>query len=121
MIKLEVDNLEGDIKRIRLTGSLDIEGTEAVNLPLTGLTSTNKVLIVLDLSEVTLMASLGIGLIIRCFKAARLRGGNLVIFNPQPGVALVLERTSADKVITITNDLEQACKKLRDGSQLAPS
>ncbi len=115
MIKLEVDNLDGDLKRIRLAGSLDIDGAEAINLPLTSVATTDKALIVLDLSEVTLMASLGIGVIISCFKAARLRGGNIVIFNPQPAVALVLERTSVNKIIVVATDFQDACNKVRGG------
>ena len=121
MVKFEVDNLDNGIKRIRLGGSLDIEGTEKIELQMTTLTSTEKTFIILDLSELTLMASLGIGLIYRCLKAVRLRGGNIVIFNPQPGVSLVLERTNAHKVIAIENDFQQAREKVKESSRSTPS
>src|SRR5260221_13034162 len=70
--------------------------------------------VVLDLSDVSLIASLGIGLIYRSLKPTRLRGGNIVLLNPQPAVALVLERTNAGKVVAILNNIGEACVRVKE-------
>jgi anti-anti-sigma factor len=114
MVTFESADLDGGIKHIRLGGSLDIQGTEQIDLKMTALTSTGKQFVLLDLSDVSLMASLGIGLIYRCLKAIRLRGGNIVLVNPQPAVALVLERTNAGKVVAIVDDLVTACARVKE-------
>lgn len=113
MITVHTETLDGEMTLVRLSGSLDIEGTESVELRLTTLTSTGKALVILDLSAVSLLASIGIGLIMRCFKAARLHGGNIVILSPSSGVALVLERSNTNKVIPLAYDLQQAREILR--------
>lgn len=58
------------------------------------------------------MASVGIGMIVRSAKALRLRGGELVLLNPQPVVKFVLEKTGINTLIPIVHDMPAAREAL---------
>jgi anti-anti-sigma factor len=113
MIAFKAETVGEGIQRIYLGGSLDIEGTAKVELKMTSITSTQKTFVILDLTDLRLLASLGIGLIYRCLKAVRLRGGNMVIYNPQPGVAMVLEHSNSQKVLPILSNFEEALRVVK--------
>jgi len=110
---MSVEYLSDGLKKINLKGRMDIEGTQAVDLRLSIETSIQKALIIVDLSLVEFMASVGLGVLVRSAKALRLRGGNIVLLSPQPVVALVLEKTRINEVISVYNDLNTASEALR--------
>ena len=70
--------------RVSLTGKLDILGAEDIGLPLATL-SGRKQNILLDLSGVTFLASIGIRHLVTAAKAVSRRGGQLIIFGSDPG------------------------------------
>jgi anti-anti-sigma factor len=71
-----------------------------------------KASVVVDLSELEFMASVGIGILVQSYKALKLRGGNMVLLNPQKVVELVLESTQINTFIPICHDLKQACDQV---------
>ena len=93
---------------------MDIEGTDEVNLRLNVATAEDGALLIVDLSEVDFMSSIGIGSLVRVANNARRRGGNLVLLDPQPIVRLVLEKTRINEVITICNTLDEAVSAVRE-------
>jgi len=113
-MKISVSPLENGINLLSLEGFMDIAGTDEIDLKLTALTSTERQYIVTDLSKVHIMASIGIGTLVRCAKAVRLRGGNMVLLNPQPQVRSILEKMMIDRVVPIFSDLEQSCKMVKE-------
>jgi len=119
-MNLKVSSLDGDIKQLALEGHMDLIGSEAIGLKLHALASTERQFFVTDLSKVDFMASIGIGLLVRCVSALRLRGGNMVLLNPQPGVRMVLEKTRIDSVIPIFSDLQEACRVVKEAPPAAP-
>lgn len=108
MLTLRVEELPGGARRVALTGTMDIEGTQSIELQLNAHTASQKALIALDLSGVDFMASIGIGVIVQCHRAVRRRGGNLVILGPRPVVALVLTKTQIDRVVPTVTSLQEA-------------
>jgi anti-anti-sigma factor len=108
MLKMRTEELPEGLRKITLTGSMDIEGTQSIELQLNTQTSIEKAYIILDLSAVEFMASIGIGVIVQCARSARRRGGNLVLLAPQPVVALVLTKTRIDTVVPIAATLDEA-------------
>ena len=108
MMELTVEHLEGGLKKLNLKGRLDIEGTEKIGLSLSVETSVERSFVIMDLSQTDFMSSVGIGMLVRSAKALRLRGGNAVLFNPQPVVALVLKHTQIDTIIPVCYDLQEA-------------
>jgi anti-sigma B factor antagonist len=110
---LTYDDLEDGIRRITLKGRLDLEGSGAIDLKFTALTTTEKFLVVVDLTDVEFMASIGLGTLVRNAKAVRLRGGHMVVLNPRQNVTAVFASTRIDQVIPVCRTLEEARTQLR--------
>jgi anti-sigma B factor antagonist len=111
-MEIGVDLLENGIKKITLRGRMDIAGTGQIDLRLSAETSVEKASVVVDLSEVDFMASVGIGVLVRSYKALKLRGGKMVLLSPQKIVELVLDRTLVNTLIPVYYDLKTASEHL---------
>ena len=83
-MKLESEKLAGDVQRIALEGRLDIDGVQAIDVRFTALTTSGKSNVVLDLAGVTILASIGIRLLVTAARAQRARGGKIAIACAQP-------------------------------------
>lgn len=113
-MQMDVSVIDGGIQRIRLAGRMDVEGTQAIDLKFTALTATKRSAIVVDLAEVSFLASIGMRTLLSNAKALKLKGGRMVLLNPQPMVATALETAGIDKVIPVHHDLGAACQALAD-------
>ena len=111
-MQMDVSEIEGGIRQIRLAGRLDVEGTQAIDLKFTALTATRRAAIVVDLSQVSFLASIGMRTLLSSAKALALKGGKMVLLSPQPMVASALSTAGIDTLIPIHHDLESACKAL---------
>jgi anti-sigma B factor antagonist len=107
-MELTYDDFPDGVRTIKLRGRMDLEGAAAIDLKFTSLTATHRAFVVVDLSDVEFMASLGLATLVRNAKAARLREGNLVLLNPRPSVRQVLASTRIDQVLLIYSDLDEA-------------
>jgi anti-anti-sigma factor len=105
---LTVTELEDGIKKISLQGRMDISGTQEIDTRLTVATASELANIIIDLSGVEFMASIGIGVLVRASNALLQRKGKIVFMNPQPNVLHALESTQINKVIPIVHDMESA-------------
>jgi anti-anti-sigma factor len=76
-MELAVHDLDSGILGISLSGRMDIIGTQQIDLKFTALTSTRKAQILVDLSNVTFIASIGIRTLITTAKAQKARGGTM--------------------------------------------
>ncbi|MFI5252139.1 MAG: STAS domain-containing protein [Bacteroidota bacterium] len=113
-MEMAVQMLEEGIKKIDLFGRMDIEGTQKIDLKLALEFTVEKALIVLDLSQVDFMASIGIGALVSAARSLKLRRGKMVLLNPQPFVERVLEQTHINTLIPIYQNFEDAKKALFD-------
>jgi anti-anti-sigma factor len=82
-------NDAGSTATITLTGRLDIVGADAIALPLATL-SNSKSNIVVDMTAVTFIASIGLRHLVSAAKAVARRGGRVVLLNPSAAVAEVV-------------------------------
>ena len=103
-MKLEVGELENGITQITLSGRLDIEGALKIDGEFNQIVEGKKNVLV-DLSQVTFLASLGIRTLITGAKATANNGGKMVLLNPQPNVERVLRTSRVDTVIPIVDDV----------------
>lgn len=94
--------------KVDLVGRMDVDGSEQMDLQLADLTATAKQSIVVDLSQVTFLASIGIRSLLLNAKALQRRGGAMVLLKPQPMVAKVLTTTGVDALIPMFDDLAAA-------------
>ena len=107
------EDLEDGLRKIDLVGRFDLEGANEIDLGFTSLVATQKSFVIVDLSRVDFIASLGISVLVRNARAVRLRAGNLVLLNPQPNVARVLASTRIDQILAVCQTLEEARLQLR--------
>ena len=102
-MNLEIADLENGITKITLSGRLDVEGALKIDGEFNAIAERKKKVLV-DLSAVTFVASLGIRTLITAAKATMNNGGKLVLLDPQPNVEKVLRTSRVDTVIPITHD-----------------
>lgn len=108
------EQLDNGVLRVSLSGRLDVLGAQAIDIKFTALTATKKALILVDMSEVSFLASLGMRTLISSAKALSNRGGYMVLFKPQPNVADVLETSGVSSLIPIYDDFDEAVSALLD-------
>jgi anti-sigma B factor antagonist len=100
--------LPDGITHLILNGRLDLEGTQAIDQKFSFATTTHKENIIVDLSGVSFMSSIGIRLLVTAAKAQVNRGGKMVLAAPQPLVRKVVEMAGIDKLIPLAVDIEAA-------------
>ena len=86
---------------------MDIEGAHAIDTRFSVISGSRKKVIV-DLSAVSFMASIGIRTLVMGAKAITNKGGKIALLSPQPGVEKVLETTGIDTIIPIAKDIAAA-------------
>jgi anti-sigma B factor antagonist len=92
---------DGAMTTIRLTGELDISSAQDLRDCFTFLAREGQQRIVVDLSELDFIDSMGIGALVGGLKRFRSDGGELVLKDPTPRVSRVIELTGLDQVFTI--------------------
>ena len=112
-MKLEYNELEDEIRLIKLTGKLDLEGTNSIEKQFVQHCSGQNVYVLVDLSHVMYISSIGIPILVNSAKAVAGRGGRLALLAPQPNIKSVLDITGVSHVVRIYNDLETAQKRLK--------
>jgi anti-sigma B factor antagonist len=107
LVKLDLVDLDNQITKVVLSGRLDIEGAHAIDTKFSVIAGSRRKVIV-DLSDVSFMASIGIRTIVMGAKAIANKGGKIALLNPQPNVEKVLETTGINTIIPIVKDLAAA-------------
>ncbi|MEO5888400.1 MAG: STAS domain-containing protein, partial [Anaerolineales bacterium] len=107
-MKLQYSELDGGIRLIKLSGALDMNGTYSIEIEFVRQCAGENVRVIVDLSRVNYISSIGIPMLINTAKSISRQGGKMVLLNPQRNVAEVLEITGIPLVIPIYTDLESA-------------
>ena len=107
-MNVDYNELDNGIGLIKLGGKLDIIGTGEIETKFAGYCAGDKVRVVVDLSEVSFLASIGIRLLILTAKSVASRGGKMILLNPITEVQHVLEITGIPAIIPIYSQLESA-------------
>jgi anti-anti-sigma factor len=93
------------LRRITITGRLDLAGADEIAGQFAALTTSASKRVVVDLSGVSFLASIGIRSIITHAKALQQRGGRMVLFvGDNRTVAKTLEVTGIDALIPFFAD-----------------
>jgi anti-anti-sigma factor len=99
--------MEGGITRVLLDGRLDIQGAAAIDLRMNVLAGSSKFLLI-DLSKVSFLGSMGLRSIVVPAQAVRRRGGKVALYGPVPMVEEVLSASNIHEIIPIFHDLDAA-------------
>ena len=111
-MELQISELDSGILGISLSGRMDSAGAQEIDLRFTALTVTRKLPVLVDLSAVTFLASIGIRTLVTSAKAQKRRGGGFVLYRPSVPVQEVLVSAGIDAIIPIAHDMEGARKAL---------
>jgi anti-anti-sigma factor len=112
-MKFEKIILEDGIKQIKLVGRLDIQGTKTIDPQFSATTSAEKAPVLVDLSEVEFLSSVGMQMLLYNAKALAKQGGVMVLLKPIPMVKEALKIVGFDALIPIYDDFDEACAVLR--------
>lgn len=111
-MKLEYNELDNGIRLIKLVGRLDMDGTHSIDKEFVQHCAGENIFVLVDLSHVNYLSSIGIPLLITSAKAVASRGGRMAFLSPQSNVKSVLDITGVSNVIRIYKDLETAKERL---------
>ena len=109
---IATEDLGGEIKMITLRGRLDTAGAVQLGLPFNRL-ATEKRKVLVDLSNVSFLASYGIRVLLVGAKIVDGKNGKLVLSSPDPNVAKVLMTAGIDQVIAIFDSESAAIAALK--------
>ena len=107
VINVDIIDLDNGITNVMVSGRMDVQGALAVDKKFSTIADEKKK-VVIDLSQVTFLASLGIRTLIMSCKTLASKGGDMVLLNPQPNVEKVLRTSGVDTVIQIVRDMNAA-------------
>lgn len=107
-MEIQYSEFDTGIRQIKLIGKLDVLGVGMIETKFAGYCAGEKPCVLVDLSGVDFMASIGIGLLTVNARSMASRGGQMVLLGPIPEVRQVLEVTGIPSIIPIYDGLESA-------------
>lgn len=111
IMSISHEDVGENLRRIVITGRLDLPGTDSVAATLKELTAAPKKGVVVDLSALRFLASIGIRALITSAKAVQQRGGKMVlVVNDGSTVMMSLEATGLDALMPIYKHADEAEK-----------
>ena len=105
------EDVSESFRRITLSGRLDGPGTAEIETKLAALAAAAKRRVVVDMTGVSFLASIGIRAVLSSAKAAQQGGGRMVLYVGGNGaVTKTLEATGIDALIPMFADAAEAEK-----------
>jgi anti-anti-sigma factor len=99
----------GDVRKIVILGRLDVDGTNSVASQLEELAKAPKKGVVVDLSSLKFLASIGIRALVASAKEVKARGGKMVlVVNTASTVMMSIKATGIDQFVPVFGDESEA-------------
>jgi anti-sigma B factor antagonist len=89
-------------------GELDLHEAPALQERIAAAIDRGAKLIVVDLTQVSFIDSMALGVLLGAVKELRLRDGNLRLVVPNPSLRRIFEISLLDRVFTLDSSLEEA-------------
>lgn len=100
---------QAQVKVIKLRGRLTLgEPLDRTSEAFSALLDAGELQVLLDLEEVPMIDSSGIGLLVRCLTAAKRRGGSVKLLNPSKFALQTLKLVRVLNLFEVYDDLPQA-------------
>ena len=106
-MRMSVEPVGAGVVMLVLDGRMDVVGAGAIDVQFSAIVGSSKGVVV-DLAEVSFLASLGIRTLLLGAKAVQRRGGCFVLLNPVDEVAQVLEVMGVTELMPIFRDRDAA-------------
>lgn len=108
---IDIIDVNENLRRITLAGRLDIPGTDEIATRFAAAAASAARRVVVDLTAVSFLASIGIRALIANARALQAKGGRMVLFiGGNDMVAKTLETTGIDVLIPMFTDAAEAEK-----------
>jgi anti-anti-sigma factor len=108
-----VTDIGNETVLVDLSGRLDVPGALKAD-PAFAEIAENNMYVIVDLSKLAFLASLGIRTLVSTSKTLRAKNGNLVLLAPQDNIAQVLSSSGIDTIIPVVNDRAAAEASVRE-------
>ena len=113
-VSVKHEDLSEDLRMIWLAGRLDMIGVGQIEMPFPALAASRPVAVLVDLTGVSFMASVGLRCIIHSAKALDLKGGTMaLVVGDNPLVRATLETVGIAEIIPMFADADEALDFLR--------
>jgi len=112
-MELKVMRSDSALTRIELAGKLDVEGEGQIGEQFRQVVQSSNIDVLVDMSQVSYLASLGIRLLFAGAKSLAAIGKKLVVLSPQPMVEETLLNSGTVKLIPIAQNEDEALRILR--------
>lgn len=111
---IRYEDVNDGVRRIHLSGRLDTGGSEQIAGEFAELADSADKGVVVHLSEVTFLSSMGIRALIAAAKARQAKGGRIVLHvDGNDVVVRTLEATGVDELIPVYDDEDEAAQAAR--------
>ena len=111
-MRLQYSELKDNVRLIKLSGALDIHGVSDVEMDFVRICTGDNICVLVDLSKVNYISSIGIPLLVNSAKSLERQGGKMVLLNPKKPVENVLEVTGIPLIIPIYQNVDTAVSEL---------
>ena len=98
----------GDVRKVTLNGRLDTAGVDMIETRFGAVIVPAAKNTVVDISEVSFLASMGIRMLIATTRSLSRKGGKLALYNATPAVREVIETTALTDIIPLANSESEA-------------
>ena len=110
-MSINYEDVSESFRRIALSGRLDAPGTDAIATRFAALSTAGQRRVLVDLSEISFLASIGIRALVINAKALQQKGGRMVLFvGANAVVTRTLKTTGIDILIPMFADAAEAEK-----------
>ncbi len=106
-MQMQVDELDG-VKNVTLSGRLDTAGVSAVEAQFAATIAPAGRHTVVDLSEVTFLASLGVRMFVTTTRALSRNGGRLAMYGAAPAVMETIEVMAFSDLVPVVETQAEA-------------
>ena len=106
-MELQIERLAGNITRAVPIGRWDVTGAAAIDLRLSAIAGSGRP-VIMDMTQVSFLSSMGIRSIVMSAKAITLRGAKMVLLSPDANVEMVLTTAGIDMLVPIYREIEAA-------------
>lgn len=110
-MRMDVEQLPDDVVKVVLAGRLDVAGAEMIDMRFSVLAAANRRVMV-DMSGVGFLASIGIRTLLIGAKTIQRRGGRMVLLRPVHEVEKVLWVSGVAELMPIFQDQNEAVAAL---------
>lgn len=111
-MQLSHEEIKEGVVKIILSGRMDMQGVEEIKRPFEEVVNDTSGSLIVDMSDVPYMSSIGIRCLLINAKSVKKRGGQYFIAAPQAEVRSVLEMSGIDQIIKVYDSFDLAFSSL---------